>query len=284
MMEGELKVNYKIYAVTSNIPDAGTNSNVFIQLYGKMKSRNDSQLNCVKFPLEKSKTNPKKFQSGCTDIFEIEDVYVGSLKKIRVSIDDSASTWHLKRIIICIDEFNKKYEFYCNKWLNGGNLAHDLLGFRLNKSQIDEKDLNDHSDQEADEKEREIKTKKSKLETIPYDIKIKTSEYSKLDEATKIDLKIIGKFGESNKIKLNDFPSDNEKEKFLRNNLDIFKLDSPDVGAIEKIKFYVANDTEGKPVDWFFDDIIINQPSKLLRYVFDKKSRIIVQKEQDRNL
>ncbi len=82
--------------------------------------------------------------------------------------------------------------------------------------------------------------------------KLKTSEYSKLSEGTKIDLRIMGKFGETDKIKLNNFPSDNEKEKFVSNNLDIFKFDSPlnlqiiSLDLFHTLKFFQLISLNGK--------------------------------------
>lgn len=63
--------------ITSDIRNAGTDSNVFIQLFGE---KNDSG----KITLETSKTNRNKFERGQTDVFEIKEADVGDIQKIRI--------------------------------------------------------------------------------------------------------------------------------------------------------------------------------------------------------
>ena len=236
-MENDFKVIYKIYVSTTDIPNAGTNANVFIQLYGKIKSKRskETQLTSLKFPLEKSEKNLKKFQPGQTDLFEIEDVYIGKLKKIRINHDGKKvnSGWHLNNVVIKIDEVRKKYTFECKKWLDpfelDGKVTRDLKPMKHNN--FDESDSEESAtDENKNEKQNEKKNKKSPK--IRYDIKIETSEYSKIDSGTQIDLKIFGKEGTTDLIKLNSTPSDSEKDKFLSSNLDIFRLEAADIGVV----------------------------------------------------
>ena len=61
----------QVFATTSNLPNAGTHANVFLQLY--KTSKHSSLIETFKFPLEHSKTHPThKFRPGQTDLFEIE--------------------------------------------------------------------------------------------------------------------------------------------------------------------------------------------------------------------
>jgi hypothetical protein len=71
--------NYKITIITSDIKHAGTNSKVYIQLFG------DKGKHTVKIPLQKSSKNKDPFERGKKDIFEIStDVQLGKrLKKIK---------------------------------------------------------------------------------------------------------------------------------------------------------------------------------------------------------
>ena len=128
----------------------------------------------------------------------------------------------------------------------------------------------------------------AKVEKTVYEMKIKTSEYSKTNSELTVNLIIFGetdpKQAASNEgsrsddpdsalkqtklIKLNNMPSDNDKEKFNSNSLDIFKMEEDDVGSIEKIKIYVNTfELEGVKQEWYFDEIVINVPSKRLRYL-----------------
>ena len=67
--------SYKIYVTTSNIVSAGTDANVYIQLFGRSSTTD-------KLPLKKSLTNKNPFEQGKTDVFEIDAYDVGTLKKI----------------------------------------------------------------------------------------------------------------------------------------------------------------------------------------------------------
>lgn len=86
------------------------------------------------------------------------------------------------------------------------------------------------------EGERQSKKKPEKIKTkkIRYDIKVKTSGFS--DKAESIAIRLIGSIAgkqiESGNIKLNNTPSDNEKEKFLKDSLDLFKSEEDDVGSV----------------------------------------------------
>jgi len=88
---------------------------------------------------------------------------------------------------------------------------------------------------------------KSGSKNIRYDVRIKTSDYSKIDNGLAIDMILVGMESEnfskeetilqSHRIKLNSTPSDHEKEKFLKGNLDLFRLEANDVGRVSLLSF-----------------------------------------------
>ncbi len=67
---------YNVSVTTSDKRGAGTDANVFIQLFGE---NNDSG----KQKLETSKNNKNKFERGQTDVFEIKEADIGGIRKIR---------------------------------------------------------------------------------------------------------------------------------------------------------------------------------------------------------
>ncbi|XP_014399349.1 PREDICTED: lipoxygenase homology domain-containing protein 1-like [Myotis brandtii] len=75
-----LVVVYEVYICTGRRPGAGTESNVFINLIG---SRGD----LGNRSLHQSQNNKVKFQQGQVDIFSIEAVPLGKLKKILIGHD-----------------------------------------------------------------------------------------------------------------------------------------------------------------------------------------------------
>ncbi len=99
--------------VTSDLSNAGTNSNVFIQLFG---DKHDSG----KIPLESSFTNKNAFERGQTDKFEVKEADVGEIRKILIGHDGRGigSGWHLKEVIIDAPKLGKKWRFPCGRWLD----------------------------------------------------------------------------------------------------------------------------------------------------------------------
>lgn len=173
---------------------------------------------------------------------------MGKIKKIRIS-HDSKSSWHLKQIIL--NDSNRKIKFECNKFIRS---EIDLTPTKLTSS-----------DDESDKENENNKIKPAnKLNQIRYDIKIKTSGFSK--HAENFDLKLIGDRDETTRIKLNNQPSDKDKEKFLADSLDFFKLIERNIGILEKICIYCGYNEDKKPTDWFFDYIYIDVPSEHLRF------------------
>jgi hypothetical protein len=71
-----LATTYKVNVVTSDKFGSGTNANVYIIIFGK---HNDTG----KVPLATSKTHKDPFESGHTDVFEIEAMDIGEPKKIK---------------------------------------------------------------------------------------------------------------------------------------------------------------------------------------------------------
>lgn len=121
---------YNVTVVTSDKRGAGTDANVYIQLFGE---RNDSG----KIFLETSTTNKNKFERGQTDIFEIKEADVGELRKIRIGHDgkNPGAGWHLKEVIIDAPKLGKRWKFPCNQWLDkneeDGKIERDLEPSRM---------------------------------------------------------------------------------------------------------------------------------------------------------
>jgi hypothetical protein len=154
----------QIYVTTSNLPNAGTNANVFLQLYKTKRINSKSKRNqliteSLKFPLEHMKSSvpktKKKFQPGHIDLFEIEDetfdIENDELERIRVSTDARPlvnAGWHLKRIVIRIPTTNKEYTFECAQWLDAleakdKKSQRDLFPSKVNVEEVKEKKSKD---------------------------------------------------------------------------------------------------------------------------------------------
>ncbi|XP_070078326.1 oxygen-regulated protein 1 isoform X19 [Equus przewalskii] len=124
-------VAYEIYVYTGRKPGAETESNVFINLIG---TRGDSGNR----RLHQSKNNKVKFQRGQVDIFSIEAVSLGKLKKVLISHNGigPGNGWFLESIVVKSEEEdgNQEVLFPCNRWLDeyqdDGKTERELLAER----------------------------------------------------------------------------------------------------------------------------------------------------------
>jgi lipoxygenase homology domain-containing protein 1 len=104
---------YRIVVVTGTVDYAGTDSNVYITMYGR---RNDNRTNSRERLLDNSEDN---FEKGRTDTFAIETRDLGDLTRIRIRHDDTGrnSGWFLDRVTITNEDNGREWVFPCNRWL-----------------------------------------------------------------------------------------------------------------------------------------------------------------------
>ncbi|EPY76348.1 hypothetical protein CB1_001437042 [Camelus ferus] len=108
-------VLYVVHVCTGRRPGAETESRVFINLIG---TRGDSGAR----RLHRSKNNKVTFRRGQVDIFSIEAVSLGKLKKVLISHDGTGpgNGWFLESVVVKSEEEDGGQEvlFPCNRWLD----------------------------------------------------------------------------------------------------------------------------------------------------------------------
>ena len=100
-----------ISVVTSDMRHAGTDSNVFICLYGSSKKESCSGKIWLK---------DGKFERGKTDIFNVNvAILLSPVSKLEVGHDNSgrAPGWFLDHVIVDCPSTGIKQVFLCNRWL-----------------------------------------------------------------------------------------------------------------------------------------------------------------------
>ncbi|RNA05799.1 polycystic kidney disease 1-like 2 [Brachionus plicatilis] len=111
---------YEVLIFTGCRKNAGTDSKVFINLYGQ---NGESQMK----KLEGRHSNRKTFKRGGVDCFLLGlENNLGALELCRIYQDnsgrtDAASSWYLKYVIVSDLKTNEKYHFICEKWLDISN-------------------------------------------------------------------------------------------------------------------------------------------------------------------
>ncbi|XP_038056107.1 uncharacterized protein LOC119728107 [Patiria miniata] len=106
-------VNYYVAVVTGNYWNAGTAAKVYVTVYGERGDTGPRLLHKTK--------RTKKFDKGKTDVFNIEAVSLGMLKKILIGHDSTEPEdgWFLEKVIIK-DHKGSSLEsvFPCHSWLD----------------------------------------------------------------------------------------------------------------------------------------------------------------------
>jgi hypothetical protein len=106
-----MKTNiYTIWVKTGDQNLGGTDSNVFIQLFGT-----DGQTESVWLPPQ----DIFAFESGSTDKFVLEVPDVGNLTRCCIGHDNSEgdSGWFVESVRIQDDDTNREWTFVFNQWL-----------------------------------------------------------------------------------------------------------------------------------------------------------------------
>lgn len=196
-------MKYIVETHTGNKAGAGTNADVFINLFGDFGDTGERWL-------EKSETHRDKFERDHVDVFKIEAVSLKHLKKVRIGHTGkkAGAGWFLKKVVVK-QEGNPKYdqEFECNRWLavdeDDGLIVRELFALG-------------HGSQF--------------LDTTSYHVKVKTGDMRNAGTDAHVNLKIFGAKGDTGDIHLKN--SENTGNKFERGREDLFKIEAEDIGKV----------------------------------------------------
>ncbi|CAF0768261.1 unnamed protein product, partial [Didymodactylos carnosus] len=228
-------VHYLVDVHTGKKRGAGTDANVFLNIFGDLGDTGER-------PLEYS-SNINKFESGQVDTFTIEAVTLNKIKKLRVGHDGqgAGAGWFLEKIVVREQE-NKEINatFLCNRWLA--------------------------SDEDDGQLVRELTLDaKPNLYQTSYHVSIKTGDKTQAGTDADVYLKIFGTKGDSDVVQLKN--SETNKNKFERNKIDKFILELSDLGKIRAIK--IGHNGKGVGSGWFLDYVEIDVPTRGELYRFE---------------
>ncbi|KAL8614278.1 hypothetical protein ACOMHN_007616 [Nucella lapillus] len=228
-------VHYKVEVHTGKKSSAGTDANVYLNIFGDLGDTGRRYL-------KRSKTNKNKFEKGQVDEFEIEAVTLMKLRKIRIGHDGrgSGAGWFLDKVVVRqMDTDKYDTEFLCNRWLA--------------------------EDEDDGQIERELLAGGAQmLNTTTYHVNVKTGDVRNAGTDANVFLKIFGSKGDTDNLKLRS--SETTSNKFEKGRTDLFKLDTTDVGKIKKIK--IGHDGTKPGSGWFLDEVTIDVPSQGQHYRF----------------
>lgn len=227
-------VRYRISVVTSDIKGAGTDSNVFIILYG---DKDDTG----KLFLNKSETYRDPFERDHADVFTLEALDIGEIRKVRIGHDGRGlgASWHLDRVEIDVASQGKRYVFKCGRWLS-----------------TSEDDRQTERELLADDD-----TVQAYKAMAAYECTVVTGDIKGAGTDSNVFLVVYGKDGKSQELSLR-----NKTDNFERGMQDVFKLEFEDVGVPYKVR--VWHDNRGLASAWHLDRIELRNIKSNVIYTF----------------
>ncbi|KAM3867839.1 lipoxygenase homology domain-containing protein 1 [Diretmus argenteus] len=249
----DLEVNtYEVSVFTGNTLGAGTDANVFINIYGENGDTGERSLT------NSGKLN--KFERGQEDVFTITAVDLGPLKKLRIRHDNmkSHSSWYLDRVEIVDKKEDTTYYFPCTRWLavdeDDGQIARELVS-------VDEAFMKKNEDEEGTGATLGLEQKSM---STTYTIKMKTGDKKYAGSDANVYAILFGENDDTGIINLK--ACQNYKNKFEQGMINEFIVEAVDLGELEKLR--VGHDNSGASPGWFLDWVEIDAPSQGQRLRF----------------
>ncbi|XP_072269601.1 lipoxygenase homology domain-containing protein 1 [Pyxicephalus adspersus] len=222
---------YTVKVKTGDKKNAGTDANVFIILYGE---KDDTGL----MNLKASKTNKNKFERGQTDVFTVEAVDIGSLKKIKIGHDNKGPSagWFLDWVEIDAPSLGHRVKFPCGRWLDksedDGTIERYLFPSELQTEEY--------------------------TPFVPYEITVYTSDIFGAGTDADVFIVLYGRDGVCTSQKSLCVNKRERRMYFERNSVDQFIVELEDIGdVIEKIR--IGHDGKGINSGWHLDRVEIRR-------------------------
>ncbi|KAM6148889.1 lipoxygenase homology domain-containing protein 1 isoform 2-T2 [Erethizon dorsatum] len=219
------KFPWSLWVWTTDLKKAGTNSPIFIQIYGQ-KGRTDEIL-----------LNPsnKWFKPGVTEKFRIELPDLGRFYKIRAWHDrrNPGSGWHLERMTL-MNTLNKdKYNFNCNRWL----------------------DANEDDNEIVREMTAEGPTVRRIMGMARYRVTVCTGELEGAGTDANVYLCLYGDVGDTGERLL--YNCRNNTDLFEKGNADEFTIESVTLRKVRRVR--IRHDGKGSGSGWYLDRVLVRE-------------------------
>ncbi|XP_041854417.1 lipoxygenase homology domain-containing protein 1 isoform X1 [Melanotaenia boesemani] len=249
------KTTYIIQVQTSDVGGAGTDTNVFLIVFGEYGDTGVLAL--------KESTNRNKFERKMKDVFRFPDMLsLGELSKVRVWHDNKgpAAGWHLEYIDVKDEAMDQTFRFPCDRWLakneDDGQIMRELAC-----ANNDSVDLSD----------------KTKYEIV-------TTTANTDDASTTENAWIVL---EGRKARSKEFVLENKKKKFLCGATDTFEFSSKHLGDIVSICLgHITKD--GKKVKneafWHLMEVVVTEKELGNKYFFHCDAQIPLAAKKDQFL
>lgn len=242
------EVTYTVHVFTGDEFGAGTDANIFINLYGEKGDTGERQL-------KDSSTHTNKFERNQEDVFTVKAIELGRLVKLKIRHDNAGggAAWFLDRVEVDDQKLKKTYFFPCQRWLStkadDGQISRELVP-------VDPSLKNKLSRQDSKAIRNEIALEtKAAMQT--YHVKVTTGTVWGAGTDANVFIVLYGDNDDTGVVLLKS--SRTHTNKFENGNTDEFLVEAVNIGELRKIK--IGHDNEGGGAAWFLDKVLIECPS-----------------------
>ncbi|KAM6985878.1 lipoxygenase homology domain-containing protein 1 [Aplochiton taeniatus] len=219
------KYPWSLWIWTSDVKGAGTDAQVFLQIYGEKGKSDEMRL----------ENNSDSFEQAQLDKFMIEMPDIGNLQKLRIWHEkrNPFAGWHLARVTLMKTLTREKYSFTCGRWL----------------------DINEDDNEIIRELPATGAIVPEPLPLIKYRITICTGTVSGSGTDASVFLNLIGDLGDTGERLM--FLSKTNVNKFEKGNHDEFLIEAASLGQVRRVR--VGHDGRGGGCGWFLDKVMARE-------------------------
>ncbi|XP_018651766.1 putative loxhd1 [Schistosoma mansoni] len=257
----ERKSSYEVIVKTGGRKYAGTDSHVYITMFGINSESKE-------YHLANSKTHNNKFEQNHEDLFNLNAVGLGSLKKIRVRHTNTgiAPGWFLDYILIreSIQQKKMEYFFPCYQWLS----ATRLDGLVIRELSVASENIFERwkSGHDISDDSRLILEDQSTI----YHVRIHTGSQSNISSDANVQIQLYGDKDFTGNIRLYKAYYGKEDilvNKFQAGQIANFIVKAINIGNIKKIR--IEHDTAVGSARWFVERVEVEARKLGLLWKFE---------------
>uniref|UniRef100_A0A8C8HBG1 PLAT domain-containing protein n=1 Tax=Oncorhynchus tshawytscha TaxID=74940 RepID=A0A8C8HBG1_ONCTS len=219
------KYPWSLWIWTSDVKGAGTDAQVFLQIYGEKGKSDEMRL----------ESNSDSFEQAQLDKFMIEMPDIGKLTKARIWHEKRHpfAGWHFARATVMKTLTREKYSFNCGRWL----------------------DINEDDNEIIRELPATGNVNIIYFSVLKYRITICTGKVSGGGTDASVFLNVIGDLGDTGDRLM--FLSKNNVNKFEKGNADEFLTEAVSLGQVRRVR--IGHDGRGGGCGWFLDKVLVRE-------------------------
>ncbi|TSK72011.1 Lipoxygenase homology domain-containing protein 1 [Bagarius yarrelli] len=219
------KFQWSLWIFTTDMKGAGTDAQIFIQVYGEKGKSDEIKL--------ESKSD--SFEQGQCDKFMILMPEIGKIRKLRIWHEKRHpfSGWHLDRVTLMKSLNREKYNFACNRWL----------------------DINEDDQEIIRELPATGVHVSEPLPLVKYRVTVCTGNITGSGTDASVHMSLTGDLGDTGDRFL--FMSKTNVNKFEKGNTDEFVIEAVSLGTLNRVR--IGHDGRGGGCGWFLDKVLIRE-------------------------